>query len=88
MKRKINLWDYAPQILTELKTGVLLTVKADGEVNTMSIGWGTMGIEWQKPIFILPTNTNVTAGLTLKIFALMNTETVFALKRKMKRLIF
>ena len=52
MKRKINVWEYAPQILDVLKTGVLLTTKADGEVNTMSIGWGTMGIEWQKPIFI------------------------------------
>ncbi len=52
MKRKINVWEYAPQILEELAKGVLLTAKADGQVNSMAIGWGTMGIEWKKPIFI------------------------------------
>jgi len=52
MKRKINVWEYAPQILDELAKGVLLTAKADGQVNSMAIGWGTMGIEWQKPIFV------------------------------------
>lgn len=52
MKRKINVWEYAPQILEELGKGVLLTAKADGQVNSMAIGWGTMGIEWKKPIFI------------------------------------
>ena len=52
MKRKINVWEYAPHILEELKKGVLLTAKADGQVNPMAIGWGTMGVEWNKPIFI------------------------------------
>ena len=52
MKRKINVWEYAPHILDELKKGVLLTAMADGQVNSMAIGWGNMGIEWQKPIFI------------------------------------
>jgi flavin reductase (DIM6/NTAB) family NADH-FMN oxidoreductase RutF len=31
--------------------GVLLTTKANGQVNTMVIGWGMLGIEWGKPIF-------------------------------------
>lgn len=53
MKRKeINAFDYAPQILKALNTGVLLTSKADGKVNTMTIGWGTLGIEYNEPIFI------------------------------------
>jgi flavin reductase (DIM6/NTAB) family NADH-FMN oxidoreductase RutF len=29
-----------------------MTTKADGQVDTMTIGWGTMGIQWGKPIFI------------------------------------
>ncbi len=51
MKRKIHVWDYAGEILETIGKGVLLTAKADGKVNTMTIGWGTLGIEWGKPIF-------------------------------------
>ena len=50
MKQKINVWDYAGKILEQTGKGVLLTTKADGKVNTMTIGWGTLGIEWGKPI--------------------------------------
>ena len=52
MKREIQAFDYAKEILQEVSKGVLLTTKADGKVNTMTIGWGTMGVEWGKPIFI------------------------------------
>ena len=52
MKEKINVWEYAPQILTAVKEGVLMTTQADGEINTMTIGWGHLGIEWYKPTFI------------------------------------
>ena len=50
MKRKIELWDYAGKILEGIGKGALLTVQAEGKVNTMTIGWGTLGIEWGKPI--------------------------------------
>ena len=50
MKRQIQLWDYAGRILEGIGKGALLTTKADGKVNTMTIGWGTLGIEWGKPI--------------------------------------
>ena len=53
MKQFISPFDYAGTIAKALKPdGVLLTAKADGQVNTMTIGWGTMGIQWGKPIFI------------------------------------
>ena len=52
MKEKINVWEYAPQILSAVKEGVLMTTQADGEVDTMTIGWGHLGIEWYKPTFI------------------------------------
>lgn len=52
MKRQIQVWDYAGQILEATGKGVLLTTAAQGKVNTMTIGWGTLGIEWGKPIFI------------------------------------
>lgn len=50
MKEKIKVWDYAGQILEGIGKGALLTTKADGRVNTMTIGWGTLGIEWGKPL--------------------------------------
>ena len=50
MKRQIDLWEYAGKILQQVGKGVLLTTKAHGQVDTMTIGWGTLGIEWGKPI--------------------------------------
>ena len=51
MKRKIQIWDYAGEIMSSLQKGVLLTTKSGKQVNTMTISWGMMGIEWAKPIF-------------------------------------
>ena len=53
MKEYVNPWDYAPHILKIINDGILLTTQADGEVDTMAIGWGTMGVQWKKPIFIV-----------------------------------
>ena len=52
MKNIIDPFDYAGLICKEMKKGILLTTKADDKVNTMTIGWGKIGIEWGKPIFI------------------------------------
>ena len=52
MKHKIDVFDYAGDICKAMKRGILLTTKIDEKVNTMTIGWGTIGIEWGKPIFI------------------------------------
>ena len=52
MKRMVNVWDYAGKINEETGKGILLTTKANGKVNSMTIGWGFLGIQWAKPIFI------------------------------------
>ena len=52
MNRTVDIFDYAGHICKTLKKGILLTTAAEGKVNTMTIGWGTLGIEWNKPIFI------------------------------------
>lgn len=52
MKKMINIFDYAGDICKAMKKGVLLTTRQEDKVNTMTIGWGTVGIEWGKPIFI------------------------------------
>ena len=51
MKKYIDLWEYAGTILEQVGTAALVTTKADDQVNTMTIGWGTLGVEWAKPIF-------------------------------------
>ena len=51
-KKQINPFEYAGQILTALEDGILLTTKSGDKVNTMTIAWGTLGIEWNRPIFI------------------------------------
>lgn len=51
MKQEINVFDYANDILSAVKNGILVTTKAGEKVNTMAISWGTLGIEWGKPIF-------------------------------------
>lgn len=51
MKKEINVWDYAGQIMEKIGGGILLTTCADGEVDTMTIGWGTVGVVWGKPVF-------------------------------------
>lgn len=44
---------YSPLLLKQLPKGAFLTVEAEGKVNTMTIGWGHVGILWGKPVFIV-----------------------------------
>ncbi len=50
--KKIEVFDYANEILKGLKDGVLVTTKTDEKVNTMTISWGMLGRQWNKPVFI------------------------------------
>lgn len=52
MKKIVDAFDYAGHICKMLPNGVLLTTKAHGKVNAMTIGWGTIGIEWSRPVFV------------------------------------
>ena len=58
MKREINPFDYAGDILKALPKGILLTSEAEDCVNAMTIGWGTLGIEWGVPIFAAYVRTS------------------------------
>ncbi len=50
-KKEINVFDYAGEIFAAMPKGILLTSEAEDCVNAMTIGWGTLGIEWGVPIF-------------------------------------
>ena len=52
MKQEIEVFDYAKEIVSAIPKGVLLTTKNAGKVNMMTIGWGTLGVEWGLPIFV------------------------------------
>lgn len=51
MKKEINVLEYTNEIMSAVKSGVLLTASADGKANTMSISWGSVGIEWNRVLF-------------------------------------
>ena len=57
-RKKIVIADYAKNILEALPKGILLTSKADNKVNSMTIGWGTLGIEWSTPVFVAYVREN------------------------------
>ncbi|NLM24151.1 MAG: flavin reductase family protein [Firmicutes bacterium] len=44
---------YLPRALEQLSSGAFLTTRLGEAVNTMTIGWGTVGFIWQRPIFIV-----------------------------------
>lgn len=50
MKKEINVWEYAGHIMENIGQGALLTTSADGEVDTMTIGWGAVGVVWGRPV--------------------------------------
>lgn len=50
-KRFIDWTDYANDIVKANPRGILFTTKAEGRVDTMVIGWGTIGTNWGMPVF-------------------------------------
>lgn len=53
MKQEIPVFDYAKEITQALPKGVLLTTRVQDKVNSMTIGWGTLGVVWGEPVFIV-----------------------------------
>jgi flavin reductase (DIM6/NTAB) family NADH-FMN oxidoreductase RutF len=39
--------------MEKIKKGAFLTVQAGDRLNTMTIGWATLGFCWQKPVFMV-----------------------------------
>lgn len=62
--KQISFDQYAPQVLQQLPKGAFLTVSHDGRDNTMTIGWGSLGVIWGKPVFsVLVRPSRFTFGL-------------------------
>ncbi len=52
MKERTYL-EQTDKLMERIKKGAFLTVKAEGVVNTMTIGWATIGYIWQKPVLMV-----------------------------------
>jgi flavin reductase (DIM6/NTAB) family NADH-FMN oxidoreductase RutF len=54
-------------VMKQIKEGAFLTVKAGEALNTMTIGWATIGFAWKKPIMmVMVRNTRHTYSLIEK----------------------
>ena len=51
IRRKISLAEFAARAAETLPKGVLLTARAGDQLNSMVIGWGTVGVNWGRPVF-------------------------------------
>jgi flavin reductase (DIM6/NTAB) family NADH-FMN oxidoreductase RutF len=57
----------AEKAMAQIRKGAFLTVKSDDALNTMTIGWATIGIVWRKPIFMVAVReTRHTFGILEK----------------------
>lgn len=45
--------DYAGQLIKQLPKGALMVVKDNEKENVMTIGWGTIGFVWRKPVLMV-----------------------------------
>lgn len=52
--KKVTFQELSEDYLNQLVKGAFLTVKHDGKVNTMTIGWATLGYMWNRPIMMVP----------------------------------
>ncbi len=51
--KRIDYMAVAHKAMTQIKKGVFLTVKSGKAINTMTIGWATIGHVWRKPIIMV-----------------------------------
>ena len=52
--RQVTFQELSQDYLNQLVKGAFLTVKHEEKVNTMTIGWGTLGYMWNRPIMMVP----------------------------------
>jgi flavin reductase (DIM6/NTAB) family NADH-FMN oxidoreductase RutF len=53
LMREVDYMAVYEGVMKQIKEGAFLTVKAGEELNTMTIGWATIGFAWRKPILMV-----------------------------------
>lgn len=62
--KTIDYMAVTEKVMNQIKKGVLLTVKSGDALNTMTIGWATVGFVWRKPILMVAVrNSRHTFGI-------------------------
>lgn len=56
-KEPIDVIEHLSDVMRNLKKGILLTTKRGAEVNTMTVSWGQIGVEWEKLLFTVFVRT-------------------------------
>jgi flavin reductase (DIM6/NTAB) family NADH-FMN oxidoreductase RutF len=51
--KDVDYLSVAGAAVAKIKEGAFLTVKAGDRLNTMTIGWATIGFCWRKPVFMV-----------------------------------
>jgi flavin reductase (DIM6/NTAB) family NADH-FMN oxidoreductase RutF len=51
MYKDMNYTEMSAQLLEQMPKGAFLTVSSGGRTNTMTIGWGSLGFIWKRPVF-------------------------------------
>ncbi len=49
--KKISYRKKLSRVMKQLVDGAFLTTSTDNEINTMTIGWGSIGYIWNRPVF-------------------------------------
>jgi len=53
-KIEVGYDEYVPQVMAAVGKGLLLASQdANGKPNAMAIGWGTVGVVWSRPMFVV-----------------------------------
>ena len=65
--KRIDYLEVAEKAMKQIKKGAFLTVKSAQALNTMTIGWATIGYVWRKPIMMVAVRlTRHTFGIIEK----------------------
>jgi flavin reductase (DIM6/NTAB) family NADH-FMN oxidoreductase RutF len=65
--RDVDFMAVYERVMKQIKEGAFLTVRAGEELNTMTIGWATIGFAWRKPILmVMVRDSRHTFGLIEK----------------------
>ncbi len=51
--KDVDYMSVADKAIERIKQGAFLTVRAGDDLNTMTIGWATIGYCWRKPVFMI-----------------------------------
>ncbi len=51
--RNVDCMAVAEKAMQQIKKGAFITVKSGEDLNTMTIGWATIGFVWRKPVLMV-----------------------------------